>query len=94
MALLSSYITLDSEYANLLSYLIYVPAYLISLVIVFFISTGIITLSQEFKNKSIKKKEVKFESDFEKLDLFILSIEDLEVYANKNGIHHKVPEAL
>lgn len=94
MALLSSYIDLDSEYGILLSYLVYFLAYLISFLIVFTISIGIISLTKEFKNKSIKKKEEKFGSDFLNMGFFILSIEDLEVYANKNGIYHKVPEDL
>lgn len=92
---LSSYIAfMDSKYEYLLSYLVYFPSYVISYIIVTSISCGIITIIKELKNKSIKKKEVKFESEYSKLEFFIFSMEDLEAYANNNGIHHKVPEAL
>jgi hypothetical protein len=93
VAYLSSNVSeyVGSEYEYFFSnYLVYIPAYFISFLIVNLVSSAIMVLIQSYKKISSDKKRVEFDKGYAEVAYFNISFEDLEEYAKKNGIHDKI----
>lgn len=75
---------------------IFIMSYIIVSIIISFLMSGYIALNQEFKKKSTEKKQAKFDLGFSEIENIsnYISIDNLDEYGKKNGLYHKVPEAI